>query len=50
MIDAARQPRPVARKLLSIRNRLRKPLQSPAAPAREDADPSDTTATGAAAV
>jgi hypothetical protein len=50
MIDAARQPRPVARKLLSIRNRLRKPLQAPAAPARDEKDPSDTTATGAAAV
>ena len=50
MIDTARQPRPVARKLLSIRNRLRKPLQAPAAPARDEKDPSDTTASGAAAV
>ena len=47
MIDAACKPRGVARKLLTIRNRLRKPLQAPAA-ARPEADPSDTTAAGAA--
>jgi hypothetical protein len=50
MIDVARQPRPVARKLLSIRNRLRKPLQSAAAAPKSRQDPSDTTAAGAAAV
>ena len=50
LIDAARQPRPVARKLLTIRNRLRKPLQPPATPTAAEKDPSDTTATGATAV
>jgi hypothetical protein len=49
LVDAQRKPRSVARKLLAIRNRLRKPLQSPGA-AQEQSDPSDTTATGAAPV
>jgi len=50
MIDSARQPRPVSRKLLAIRNRLRKPLQASAPAAAEQQDPSDTTAAGATPV